>query len=344
MLGREGVATLNRTPRECCEGRGGLNVRATILLAVLMPLWSTVLWGQTTQSSPRTPLQKDYLQTLQDNPSPFGSAPVTHITVQRMAFTTGISSEIYNATIVPESADISKSRLGQKVRMDVGGWDSSALVAFSSANLGLGILGRGGQRQVSYQDSGATSTSSSAWTGYFGSASFAGPGLLGYYLISAGMLPSNVRLTFMLGASQLAVQHKTNEWIDGGGLSTYTYPVNFTHGGIDINLELNRLFSVYFWYNYITAKAGNVKLKSQADGWRVINASAPTIGDSLAPDQELFWQSAPRQRLGIDLIATLSGLDVHLGGLLGLIGNLGTQPKYIYDNSVSLAVSYTFRG
>ena len=345
MHGKRVVVSLTPRWRDVGRVHKALLILVTqVFIAVTVPLWSTSSLSQTGASSPRATLQKDYLQLVQDNPSPFGSAPITHITLQRSAFTTGFTSEVFDATVVPESNDISNSRLDQKIRMDIGGWDSSALVAFSTSNFGLGILGRGGERQVKYVDRSTTSADSSTHaTGneYFGAASYSGGGVLGYYLMSAGMLPNKVNLTFMFGTSRLAVAHKTNNWIEGGTLATYTYPVAYTHGGVDIKLELNRLFSVYFWYNYITAKEGKAKEKN-VNGWRAIGGTYSDTGDILSADQELFWRAVPRQRLGIDLIATMSGLDVHLGGLLGLMGTIGTQPKYVYDKTLSLAVSYTF--
>ena len=156
----------------------GLKVRktwliwSTIVMLCALSLWSSHLMGQT-----RSALQQEYLQLLQDNPSPFGSAPITHITLQRGAFTGGVTSDIYNATIVPEGSDISESRSGQKVRMDVGGWDTSVLFAYTTANLGLGILGRGGERQVIFLDQ--SSLVSNGGVNYFGAASFAGGSVSG---------------------------------------------------------------------------------------------------------------------------------------------------------------------
>lgn len=92
--------------------------------------------------------------------------------------------------------------------------------------------------------------------------------------------------------------------------------------------------------NYEAYSVGAAKI-TKADA----GAAKPSDNDSwsqtLAQDQEILWRSNPRQRLGIDFSLKLGSIDIHLGGLLHFVGNLGNTPDNFYDNGISLSLDYS---
>ncbi|MBF0442215.1 MAG: hypothetical protein HQK54_09940 [Oligoflexales bacterium] len=305
---------------------------------------NSVCYGESSLSAGRKNLQKDYINQEQNNPSPFGSTPISHISPNNNNVTVAGTMTRYNVMVVPESEDISRARDGQNIKLEVGGWDSSMMINFSTLALGAGLVIEGGRTQVHYLEDVREIGYYQAGMAYyesFSAAQFNGGGALIFYQLPRSIIPEKVNFTVMLGISELSVNHKT----DGGRLADYPvdlmnfyYKVMRTHAGGDLRIVLSTIFDINIWYNYLAVKMGKLRGSIPEGSYCSLYGNDP----QLEADQEIFWKSAPRQRLGVDFILKVSKINVNVGGLLGYLGALGTQPKNIYNGTISLGASMGF--
>lgn len=300
--------------------------------------------ADTFSDATRENLQEDYIHLRQNNPSPFSTAPVTHVVPSRDTFTVGLSTDVYNTLVVPRGQSATDNPKEKLHKLEVTGSSIAPLFVVSSKAYALGVAGETGNRQSHYlQDYRATGNGFQEQTS---SMSYSGAGLYFYLLVPQKALPSAVKFTLLLGSVRMTAVHENNgiradEFSEA--YRTYSYPVSRTQAGANIVLRLNRRFSIVFWYNYLTHKTGDATVLEADPGAEKseIGPQGDTYDQVLKSDQELFWQAQPRHRLGVDLALHAGGLEVHLGGLLGYVAARGTTPENIADNNIFVSFAYS---
>ncbi len=296
-------------------------------------------------SSERDELQEAYRRQLQNNPSPFGSIPVTHVIPARGTITGAVAVDYYDARIVPEGTDISESRLGQAHLLDVKGWTAAPLVAYSWKNLALGGTVEAGRRESHYLFDGSKvkpNPTSSIYLEQTGRMRYSGAGAYVYLLPDVSLLPRAVQATVMAGTVRLKATYENSGTItsaDSGTYRAWTYDVTRTQIGTNVAIQIGKQFSVIVWYNYVAHKLGDADPQFTAVPQEY--QKNVSHNELLEADRELYWLSQPRQRLGLDIALRFKHAELHLGGLLGLVAAAGTSADNIHDNTLLMSIAFS---
>lgn len=310
-------------------------VAAASVTLVVTPL----AYAQKTEE--RDELQKSYVHYRQNNPSPFGTTPVTHITPSRNTFTFGLSTDYYDSLVVPDdqNARESKNALNQ---FTVTGWTAAPIIAYSGKHYGVAFTIETGERESffvkDFRPSGGN------YQAQHGAMEYYGGGAYFYALVPSQFLPSVVQLTLMAGGTRIRATHKTNGGVTSdidGSYRTYRYPVHRNQAGAILDLRLRRRFSLVFWYNYMTHKTFTPDVIAADAGADQAHWGDDNWDLQLAEDQEVFWQVQPRHRMGLDIAYRPGKFEIHLGGLLGYVANRGTTPRNILDNNIFLGFAFS---
>lgn len=265
---------------------------------------------------------------------------MTHITPSRNTFTFGLSTDYYEALVVPDGERARDNKEAPN-HFSVNGWTAAPIVAYSGKDYGVGFTIEAGERESffvrDFRKSGGN------YEAQHGTMEYAGGGAYLYALVPAKYLPRVVQLTVMGGATRLRATHRNNGGVTSdtdGAYRTYRYPVHRNQAGATLDLRLSRRFSLVFWYNYTTHKSFTAHVMEADSG-----ADQRGIGDNwdqlLELEQKAFWQVHPRHRMGLDIAYRPGKFEIHLGGLLGYIANRGTTPATILDNNIFLSFAFS---
>ncbi len=297
------------------------------------------LYAQKTES--REELQEAYVHYRQNNPSPFGTTPITHITPSRNTFTFGLSTDYYNALVVPKGQN-ARDRESAFNQFSITGWTAAPIIAYSGKNYGVGVTAEAGERESFFvSDRRMNGGGYEAQHGYM---SYAGGGAYFYALMPAKYLPRVVQLTLMGGATRLRATHQTNGGVTSdidGDYRTYRYPVHRNQAGATLDLRLGRRFSLIFWYNYVTHKTFTPDVIAADPGADQPHWDGDKWDTLLAQEQVVFWQVQPRHRMGLDIAYRPGKFEIHLGGVFGYLANRGTTPPAILDNNIFLSFAFS---
>ncbi len=305
------------------------------MILALLVLPSGELLAQAATDGGRDELQAAYKAQLADSPSFFASAPVYHIIPKDNTITFAGDIRTYDVTVAPVGVDISESRSDLDERFDVSGYSASPYVAFQAKNFGFGFTGSVGKRAVHYLRKGT------GYAEHLGVAKYSGIGANASLSPPWKFIPKFVKPTLIVGATSMnVVQTSSGELVEAYSaveMKKYQYAAFNYAGGFNISLNLVKRFTVIPWIDY--SSYGFSKPKASAGG------TADEAADAVvASDAELFWKSAPPLTYGIDFAVRIIGLDVHLGGLMGILGTLNKGSDRIQDHSRSVSVSFDVKG
>jgi len=180
-------------------------------------------------------------------------------------------------------------------------------------------------------------------------ANFSGVGLNLYWIPVWTFLPSYAVPTFIGGGKSLNVTHSTSGTLTSSygavTMEKYRYAVQSYEAGCNLDLRLAQHFTIIPWIDYQenTISAPQASAGSTSVGTTSV-ASATAIDPSLTDDMTLFWKSAPILSYGIDFAVKLDGFEIHLGGLIGILGTLNKGSDRIQDNSRTISVSFEAKG
>lgn len=273
----------------------------------------------------------------------FGSAPVEHIVPRRDRITFALALDYFDVTVVPRGQS-AKSPGDHKLEMS--GMTGSPYVAFSTNQLGIGFAGEYGKLEAHY-----LRKTDGSYLDQYGELKYSGLGIFGYLIPNLRFMPRFITPTVMLGGKKLIAVHQSTGDLRSAyaprELNKFSYDVFKWEAGIDLGIDLVRSVTIMPWLNYILLDVGAPKTENEqvavADHG-LEGGGTYIVNSAIISDQDLFWRSAPSLTYGIDFSVRLGRFDVHLGGLLGLVGNLVKGSERVASNSLSLGVSYDFKG
>jgi hypothetical protein len=281
----------------------------------------------------------------------FSAFPQSHILPKRDNISVSVSVDRPDVTIVPKGKTVSKEKRDASKRLDMAGWRATPLVAFSNKRFGVGFAGEAGEIQAHYLDK---SGSDGSYLEEFGSARFSGLGIYGYFLPEVRLFPSFVTPLVLVGGKRLNVTHESTGTVTSKYVSKktkeYSYSVNKYEVGLDFSILLAKRFTVLPWSSYsmvgIVDKGGASSTEPSTNGGTTTNGSGSeesTVNGALNADQSLFWKLDPTLNYGIDFVVELASLQIHLGGVMGLVSNIFKVNKQVYDGGLSVGIGYEFQ-
>ncbi len=292
-------------------------------------------------SASRNKLQQTYVSELKDSPSLFDSAPVYHIIPTENTITFAGEYRYYDVTIAPPGTDISTKRNDLTERLDLTGSSASPYVAFSAKHFGFGFAGEIGNRSAHYlRQTGALS---GAYAEHLGIANYSGVGAAVLWTPGWGILPKFAVPTVIAGGKSLNVIEKSSglllEEFSDVAMTKYQYTAQNFDAGCNVSLNLVKHFKVIPWVNYSAYSYSTPKVSTGAS-----DPGGDVALQAVTDDAELFWKSAPAMTYGIDFAVQIFGFDVHMGGLIGILGTLNKGSDRIQDNSQTLSISFDTKG
>ncbi len=124
-------------------------------------------------------------------------------------------------------------------------------------------------------------------------------------------------------------------------LKEYSYNVGKTEAGLNIGVQLLKKFTLIPWVNYELFDTSDGVAKSEEARKNYQEAHAEMLDEDL----EMFWHAQARLKYGIDFSVRLFGtVELHLGGLLGMITALGPKNEQITDKTISLSIAFDQKG
>lgn len=286
----------------------------------------------------RDELQDAYGSQLSNSPSLFDSAPIYHIIPTENTITFAGEYKLIDATIAPPGTDISANREHLTERLDLSGWTASPYVAFSRRTFGFGFSGETGKRAAHYL---RTHTDNSGYQEHLGTLTYSGIGLNVFWTPKVSALPKYAQATLIAGAKSLnAVEISSGDLSDRFSpvtLTKYQYSVKSYDGGCNVSVNLVKRFTVIPWIDYAT---NAFDTPAPATGATKSTTNDQTVTD----DARLFWDSDPSLRYGIDFAVDIFGVNLHIGGLIGILGTLNKGSDRIYDGSHALSLSFDTKG
>ena len=308
-----------------------------LILSILIYLTvcPSLLIAGTTAATGRAEFQNMYAKDQKDSPSLFGTAPVYHIIPEENTITFAGDYRYYDATVAGPGVDISSNRKGLSERLDMSGWAASPYIAFSTHHFGFGFAGEKGKRMAHYL---RQAESSGGYEEHLGVANYSGVGLNVFWTPPNGLLPKYAVPTFIAGGKVLnVVEESSGELFNQYAAVTnakYQYSVQNYEAGCNVRLGLVKHFTVIPWVDY--TYFGFSKPKS--------STGATSSDSSVVDDGLLFWKSAPPLTYGIDFAIMLWGIDLHMGGLIGVLGTLDKGSARIQDHSNTVSISFSTKG
>jgi hypothetical protein len=289
----------------------------------------------------RDEFQEAYASQLQNSPALFATAPVYHIIPAENTITFAGQYQYYDVTVARPGVDISTNRDNLDERLDMTGYAASPYVAFESKQFGFGFAGEVGKREVHYLRQAGSPDG--GYDEHLGIAQYSGLGLNLFWTPGWTFLPKFIAPTLIVGGKSLnVVENSSGDVVDPYGATTmtkYQYSVQNYEAGCNISLKLVKHFTVIPWVDYSSYVFGTPKLSSG-----VSNPAGSTTDPTVSDDARLFWQSSPALTYGIDFAVDLFGLNIHLGGLIGILGTLDKGSDRIQDNSHTVSISIDTKG
>ncbi len=291
---------------------------------------------------------EDYYEQHQKKQIPFfASAPVAHIIPKRDTITFTGGYDYIDVRVAPDGYDISSDRESHPNNyqryLDYRGWSAAPYIALSQKNFGIGFAAEVGKRNIHYLDeSFAYNSDRVTYRLELNSQiSYSGIGLYAYYIPTLSILPRYVTSTLILGVKNIAaIQEESDPTTLTSVTSSstkYRYQVQKYEGGANIGILLVKRFTVFPWANYTSTVTGEIASSSET-------LSDTSRKEARALSQEFYWKSEPQLTYGLDFSVNLDRFEIHLGGVLGMIGNISSGDNRINSRCVSLSLSYDIKG
>ncbi len=156
-----------------------------------------------------------------------------------------------------------------------------------------------------------------------------------------------LKLAFILSGQNLNVKHSLSYvkasngpvTIEQAEMQDFQYAVNNYSAGVNLSWFVFKHFAIVPWMDYSMTELGEAQ--------RIANKSRYTdtaLKPIMENDWDLFFQSYPKFRYGLDFAVQVIGLEVRIGGLLGSLASLNKSVDYIEDKSIVLSVSLEQKG
>jgi len=297
----------------------------------------------------REEFQDAYTKQQTNSPSLFDTLPIQQIVPLEDTITFAAAANYKDVTIAPKGQDISSNRANLSERLDLKGWSASPYIALTAKQFGFGFTGELGRMTAHYQQgvalaSGNPSGYSAGYNNQQAVMNYSGVGAYFYLSPRWKALPKRVSINFIAGGKSLNVQHESSGTVYSSStqapMTKYQYAVQNVDVGTNLGLNFVKRFTVLPWVDYSTNFVSHPSTVDQSSLRYQSNAYDLALKD----DIDLFWHSAPKLRYGIDLVVNMFGINVHFGGLLGIIGNLSKGAGRIQDNSRYISFSFDIKG
>jgi len=301
-----------------------------LLTGLLCPAASA--FCQTIADPTREEFQSDLLERRNQAIDILGSAPISHIIPRKHAIYVAAGFETFDLTIGPSSVKQDGQKAASDHYLSMDGWTANPFVAFAANRFGIGFAAESGVRNVEYlrRDSGHVK--------HQAAMEYSGVGVYGYFIPDLRLLPNYITPTLMVGGKNLAAVHEDYGTVFAQGTEATSqkrrYGVQKYEYGINLGISLVKKFTVFPWIHYERTLLGEVR---DADGETLVGADDD---ETLALDRQLMWKNRRELRYSIDFAVRIQRVDIHLGGLLGLIGGLTAGADRIEDNGLSISGSY----
>lgn len=290
-------------------------------------------------SQSREQMIENYLEERQKHPALYQAPPITHLVPNFNTITYAGAFDYQKTQILPSDGNGNvQSNSNSEVTLDLKGYSVAPHLAMSLKRVGLGLSVESLHKELLYSNSykggdgsrGAyTQESSLDASGYGFNVSF----------LPIPKFSKNIKVATILGTKNFNATHRSGSLVaDGSGDagSSYTqvrrYTVQRYELGLNVGLQLLRAFRLVPWADYTDT---------------VINAatdSANNSAPSYLAELDLYWKEQPDFRYGLNVALTLGGFDLSIGGLLGTLGNLNSDPAFIKDDSLSITLSWDQKG
>ena len=218
--------------------------------------------------------------------------------------------------------------------MAVKGYRASPYLALSLKRVGLGFNVESGATSLTFSQTysgGAQSQNSSV--------SYRGLGIYGFLKV----IDTNLYdLTLIAGGRSTNVKHvieplrssQTNSGYQAPD-QTYRYTLNSYEVGMNNELHLLKSVTVTPWANY--ARTDYASASAQIKDW-------DTNSEIMNEDLDVFWRSRKAIDYGVDLGLRVGGLEIRLGGMLGLIFTSGGNSNLVKDSGYGFSLSLHHKG
>ena len=285
----------------------------------------------------REEFQNAYADELKNTPSIFGSSPVYHIIPIANTITFAAEYQNYDLEVVGPGVEIASNKDDSEERLHMTGWATSPYIAFSAKQFGFGFTGEIGQRNIHYFRS---STADTGYEEYLARVKYSGVGFSVFWTTPSSWLPNYIKPTLISGIKSLNVSHETSgqilEPFSRVVMNNMKYSVQNYEVGCNVSLNFVKRFTVIPWADYVTNSY------TLPEGTPAVDFVANT--QQLRNDAKLIWGSQPRARYGIDFAVSAWGLNLRLGGLLGILGTLNKGSDRVEDKSRAISLSIDTKG
>jgi len=218
--------------------------------------------------------------------------------------------------------------------MTVKGYRVSPYLALSLKRVGLGFNVESGETNIAFSQtySGGSQSQKS-------SVSYRGLGIYGFLkVIDTNMYD----LTLIGGGRSTNAKHVIEPMRSSVSKSgyqppdqTYRYTLNTYEAGINNELHLLKSVTVSPWVNY--ARTDDANASAQIE-----------FGDAntelMSEDLDVFWRSRKTIDYGVDLGLRVAGLEIRIGGMLGLIFTSGGSSELVKDTGYGFSLSLHHKG
>ena len=286
----------------------------------------------------RDSLQQTWSDKQKEHHNLYETTPVTHIVPDFNTITYSVRGEKIDANVSPEEPSY-----GRNDNLKLTGYTVAPHMAVSLKHIGLGFSAEGGQRRAVY-----TSTGTSRYERQESYLDYRGLGLYIYWIAPSPFQIMTPSVT--LGNSSYAVKHnasllKTSSSSapddNSDSLKNFTYTVAHYEVGLNLGMKLLKDFTFTPWAHY--------DVYDTKDGTKQVDTANSNHDQNhaviLEKDLDLFWHSANKVKYGLDLsVRMFDRVEVHLGGLIGLVMASGYNTASVTDKSVSLGVSFDQKG
>jgi len=301
----------------------------TLILPALLAVFSSRAWSQT--QNDRADLVSTYKNYYTGQRPIYQAAPVTHVVPEFNTVTYVLDGKSINTVVTPDPVGKSTD---MSAEMAVKGYRVSPYLALSLKRVGLGFNVESGQTSIAFSQkySGGSQSQNS-------SVSYRGLGIYGFFKAIDTKIYD---LTFIGGGRSTNVKHVIEPMrssVPSSGYQapdqTYRYTLNSYEAGINNELRLLKSVTVTPWANY-----------SRTDD---ANASAQIkFGDAnteiMSEDLDVFWRSRKTIDYGVDLGLRIAGLEIRIGGMLGLIFTSGGSSELVKDTGYGFSLSLNHKG
>ena len=262
----------------------------------------------------------------------YQAAPVTHVVPEFNTVTYVIDARQLNTEVTPKAKD-NFSPASDAV-MKVTGYRVSPYLALSLKRVGLGFNVEAGQSDIGYSETIGNNSSSQK-----SSVSYRGLGIYGFFKVFDGKVYD---LTLIAGGRSTNARHiispMSSTWRGttvSQESSTYRYTVNTYEAGLNNQFHLLESVTLTPWLNYAHC--------DDANGSAQLTDNDPNA-TLMREDLRVFWESRRTIDYGIDLGIRISGFEVRIGGLLGLVFSSAGGSDQVKDNGYSLSFTFHHKG